>query len=153
MKVGYKLTETQIQVVPMNATYLRQVQELLKEISPFSAKADENYEIWQNFSSQSNQYSIICRSGELVIGYGALVIEFKIRGGKLGHIEDIVTHPNFRNLGVGSVIIEHLTKIAENKGCYKVVLNCSETNVDFYKKCGLRQNGISMTKMFNLENC
>jgi glucosamine-phosphate N-acetyltransferase len=71
-----------------------------------------------------------------VVGYGCLVVEQKIRGGRLGHIEDIVSHSNYHQQGLGKQIVTQLVKIAKQEGCYKVVLNCRLQNEGFYKKCG-----------------
>ena len=36
-----------------------------------------------------------------VVGYGSIFIQINIRGGKIGHIEDITVHPDFRKKGIG----------------------------------------------------
>ena len=41
-------------------------------------------------------------------------------------------------------MLEALLAHAQNKGCYKVILNCSESNIPFYQKCGLEQNEVQM---------
>ena len=66
----------------------------------------------------------------------------------MGHIEDIVTDKNFRLRGVGKAIVNYLINIAEQEKCYKINLNCSKKNIDFYKRCGFELNSFSMT-IFN----
>jgi glucosamine-phosphate N-acetyltransferase len=41
-------------------------------------------------------------------------------------------------------IIEELMKLGKAAGCYKVILDCSEKNVGFYKKCGFEQKEVCM---------
>ncbi|PSC72859.1 glucosamine 6-phosphate N-acetyltransferase [Micractinium conductrix] len=74
-----------------------------------------------------------------IIATATLVVELKfIRGcSKCGHIEDVVVDSTYRGLRLGLRIIEALMKAAEEAGCYKVILDCSEENVPFYEKCGL----------------
>ena len=56
--------------------------------------------------------------------------------GLCGHIEDIVVDKSTRGKNLGKRIIELLKSIAQVNGCYKVILDCAEHNVPFYKKCG-----------------
>lgn len=35
---------------------------------------------------------------------------------------------------------------AQELGCYKVILDCSEDNVPFYEKCGLTRKEVQMVK-------
>lgn len=36
--------------------------------------------------------------------------------------------------------------LAQELGCYKVILDCSEDNVPFYEKCGLTRKEVQMVK-------
>ena len=63
--------------------------------------------------------------------------EYGISLVKVGHVEDIVVHKDYRKLQFGRFIIEQLKHIGRETGCYKVILDCSEKNVPFYQKCGL----------------
>jgi glucosamine-phosphate N-acetyltransferase len=38
--------------------------------------------------------------------------------------------------GLGKGIIDFLTDVARRSGCYKVILDCDESNTGFYAKCG-----------------
>lgn len=44
-------------------------------------------------------------------------------------------------------MIEALTAIARQAGCYKVILDCAESNAAFYEKCGLVRKEIQMVRM------
>ena len=114
------------------------VNELLQGLSDFSPNELEQDEHWLDFISQANLLAIVAEIDEVVIGYGALLIEKKIRGGKVGHIEDIVSHPDFRGIGIGRAIIDFLAGRAIDLGCYKLVLQCVEENRGFYERRGYR---------------
>lgn len=59
---------------------------------------------------------------------------------------NVVTHPEKRNLGLGTLIVNGLFDIAKNNGCYKVSLQCRDHNVAFYEKCGYAVSGRAMQK-------
>jgi glucosamine-phosphate N-acetyltransferase len=81
-----------------------------------------------------------------VIGATTLLVEQKFihSGGKAGHIEDVVTRKGFEGLGIGSALICHALHFAKTAGCYKVVLDCSDTNIKFYQKAGFKVHETSM---------
>ena len=81
-----------------------------------------------------------------VVGYGSILIERKIRGGKMGHIEDIAVHPDFCKNGIGKLLINALYEISQKEKCYKVSLACKEHNLSFYQKCDFLIDGISLSK-------
>ena len=81
-----------------------------------------------------------------VIGATTLLVEQKFihSGGKAGHIEDVVTRKGFEGLGIGSTLINHALHFAKTAGCYKVILDCSDTNIRFYQKTGFKVHETSM---------
>lgn len=66
----------------------------------------------------------------------------------LGHIEDVCVKKEYRNSGLGKNIVSKIVERAKENGCYKVTLNCLDTNVDFYKKCNFEKSGNQMTIYF-----
>ena len=118
--------------------------ELLQSMSEFKPSKSEYLPIWNSFHQQSNVHSLVAVIDNQIVGYGSIVIETKIRGGKIGHIEDIVSHSLFRKKGIGKAIVDGLFDVAKINGCYKVVLQCKEHNVKFYEKCGYQVNGLAM---------
>ena len=54
-------------------------------------------------------------------------------------IENVVTHLEYRNHGYASALLEEATKIAKQKGCYKISLETGsnkESTLNFYRKNG-----------------
>jgi len=88
----------------------------------------------------------------IIIGSGTVIFEPKIiRGGNyVGHIEDIVVHNMYRSHGIARIILERLFDIAEQKKCYKVILDCNADLEKFYKKIGCKMSGIQMSKYFQI---
>ena len=118
--------------------------ELLQSMSEFKPSKSEYLPIWKSFHQQSNVHSLVAVIDNQIVGYGSIVIETKIRGGKMGHIEDIVSHSLFRKKGIGKAIVDGLFDVAKINGCYKVALQCKEQNVKFYEKCGYELSGLAM---------
>jgi glucosamine-phosphate N-acetyltransferase len=81
-----------------------------------------------------------------IIATGTMLYERKFihNLGLTGHIEDVCVSQSQRNSGLGKKIIEYLIQQGIQKGCYKIILDCSEENKPFYEKCGLEQKGIQM---------
>jgi glucosamine-phosphate N-acetyltransferase len=81
-----------------------------------------------------------------IIGMGTIFIEQKIihSFSKVGHIEDIVIDVSYNGKGYGKQLIQYLINYAQQQGCYKVILDCSDEVKEFYKKCGFTQKNISM---------
>ena len=100
----------------------------------------------------SNQHIFILENDfREIIGMGTIVVESKIihSFGKVGHIEDIIISEKYRGKGFGTFLVKNLVKIAKEEfNVYKVILNCSEMNLPFYKKCGLDIHGIQMGTYF-----
>lgn len=85
-----------------------------------------------------------------IIGSATLLIERKFihNMGRVGHIEDVIIDNSFRGHGLGKLLIESLTSRAHNRGCYKVILDCDESNVRFYEKCGFIKKACEMALYF-----
>lgn len=82
-----------------------------------------------------------------IAGCGTMFLERKIIHGlaSCGHLEDVVTLPEYRGLQFGRLIIQALTSVSKNMGAYKTILDCSEKNLPFYSsKCGFTQKEYQM---------
>lgn len=86
----------------------------------------------------------------IIIGTITLLIEAKIihNMGKVAHIEDVVVDPNYRGQNLGKILVKNITDIANAANCYKIILDCSEHNEEFYKKCEFQRKGLQMARYF-----
>ncbi|KAF8344926.1 acyl-CoA N-acyltransferase [Amanita rubescens] len=91
---------------------------------------------------------IVDKDRDTIVAVGTVFIERKfIRGlGSVGHIEDIAVDKSQQGKKLGLRIIQALTSISENSGCYKTILNCSTDNIPFYQKCGYQLKENEMAK-------
>ena len=92
--------------------------------------------------------TIVAISNGVIEGTATILIENKFLhcGSKVGHIEDVVVDKDIRTKGLGKRLIEECVEIARDKGCYKVILDCRESIIPFYVKCGFRPDNYSMGK-------
>ncbi len=123
---------------------------LLLEQLTIVEKEKINYEQFKIFveSLSNNHIIIVIEDNNKIIGSGTLLIENKVihNMGSVGHIEDIIIHNNYRKLGLGKKIIDELVNISIKANCYKIILDCSEKNSNFYEKSGFTKKEIQMVK-------
>ena len=126
-----------------------QLLEQLTVVDPDSITYEQFCEHYKNMSS--DVYVIRDISSNKVVASGAIFIEKKFIHGlsSVGHIEDIVVDTEYRGYGLGKSIVDHLTKVAKESGCYKVILNCNKDNTGFYNKCGFKEKEVEMVLYFD----
>jgi len=92
-------------------------------------------------------------TGIRLLGSGTIIIEPKIiHGGKsVGHIEDVVVHPDYRNQGIAQTILDKLVDYSRGD-CYKVILNCNPNMEQFYNKAGFEKKCIQMALLHPLQS-
>lgn len=81
-----------------------------------------------------------------VAACGNIILERKIihDTGMCGHIEDIAVSSAHQGKKLGKHLINYLTQLGFEAGCYKIILDCDEKNVVFYEKCGYKRAGVEM---------
>lgn len=102
----------------------------------FFNKLDEEHQIWL----------IVDTVNQKIVGTGTILVENKLirNYSKVGHLEDIVILPDYQTQGLGKMLVEHLCKIVEDLGCYKCILHCNPTLVNFYQKNNFSKYGCHM---------
>lgn len=95
-------------------------------------------------------HTYIALDSNRVVGTTSLLLEQKFihRGGRCGHIEDVVVHPEYNGRGVGGALVRHATQRARDLGCYKVILSCFESLVPFYEQLGYQKHDLGMRITF-----
>ncbi|KAL2106005.1 hypothetical protein VUR80DRAFT_7423 [Thermomyces stellatus] len=106
-------------------------------------------------ASQEGYYILVVEdtSRGVIVGTGSLIVERKFihNLGQVGHIEDIAVAKDQQGKKLGLRIIQALDYIAEQVGCYKSILDCSEANEGFYVKCGFRRAGLQMAHYYETD--
>jgi glucosamine-phosphate N-acetyltransferase len=85
---------------------------------------------------------------EEVIGTASLFVEPKFlhSGGFVAHVEDVAVRPDYQGKGVGAAIMLHVEREAREAKCYKIILDCSDKNREFYERLGYRRCENEMRK-------
>ena len=99
------------------------------------------------FTNMTNSIVLVIEKDDKIIGTGKLLIEQKFHNNfaKMGHIEDVIVLDEYRGSGYGSLLMKKLIEIGKEKKCYKIVLNCNQENVEYYKKLGFIEKGTEMS--------
>lgn len=131
--------------------YFDSILEILNQLS--NVNLETTFEEFSNWIEMlpSNHYIFVVLVNDKVAGLATLLLEHKIihTFGKVGHIEDVVISKEHRGKGIGKFLIKHLLHVAEKDfNVYKVILNCSESNIPFYENCGLVHHQQQMVKYF-----
>lgn len=135
-----------MEIRPVKASDQIAITELLHvALSSYQPDAAQLSFFWKRFIGQSGLYARVADIEGKIVGFGVLLVEHKIRGGRLGHIEDIVVAADARKAGIGRAIVSELCQIAADEGCYKISLACADHNIDFYRNCGFGVDGVSMS--------
>lgn len=112
-------------------------------------KWDAQFAYWKKHNDQ--YYTIVITDEtQAVVAVGTVLVERKLihECGLVGHIEDIAVAKSQQGKKLGLRIITALTEIGKSQGAYKVILDCSDHNVEFYKKCGYSVVGVEMSLKF-----
>jgi glucosamine-phosphate N-acetyltransferase len=119
--------------------------ETMEHMSDVGLSVDEAIVVWR-VRCMAGVRTIVAVVDGRVVGSASLILEQKYihRGGMIGHIEDVAVHPDFNGKGIGTRLIQHLTKLATDLRCYKVILSCFDELVPFYQKAGFRQHDRGM---------
>jgi len=120
--------------------------ELMEQLSsvPFDTSLIDIEKHWSIYKSQENCHSLVVFDKDLLIGFGTILIEHKLRDSRLGHIEDIVIDYQYRGKNLGRVLINRLLEIGKKEDCYKTTLSSYDKNVIFYEKLGFIKKGNQM---------
>jgi glucosamine-phosphate N-acetyltransferase len=113
----------------------------LRQSSDIETKKAE--EIFEKINSTPDYTIAIAELEGRVVGATTLLIEQKFihNGGLVGHIEDVVVDKNHQGQKIGQKIMKFLLDIANDRGCYKTILDCTDDVKPFYEKLGFKPIG------------
>ena len=125
--------------------------ELLSQLTSIgNIDQDLFYKYIQNVNHNKNHHVYVFHDLDLdkIIGTGTIIIinKFIHSSNNLAIIEDVVIHKLCRGQHLGKDMITKLINTANDNFCYKIILNCDNQNIDFYKKLGFKNGENSMVK-------
>jgi ribosomal protein S18 acetylase RimI-like enzyme len=101
---------------------------------------------WWNILEDNNITYIVVEADDRVVGVSSMITINKLirSGNRIALIEDVAVDKSSTGMGIGSIMIEYLQKLAVERNCYKTILNCSKKNVGFYERLGFYKKEIQM---------
>jgi GNAT superfamily N-acetyltransferase len=125
---------------------LKKLLELYRLLHPEDPDATLNPglpELWKEICGDSNLYLLaIEEEGRFVSTCTLAVIRNLTRNLRpYALIENVVTHPGFRERGLGTRVLDRAVEIARERGCYKVMLmtgSKKDETLRFYEKAGFQ---------------
>ncbi len=104
----------------------------------------------QALHSDSQIYLCTDKAGA-VIGFGSLSIKNNLwQEGFLGHIDELVVEKNYRNQGIGTLLLDRLIEIARERGCRRVELDSAfhrKGAHQFYEQRGFESRALLFSKI------
>jgi GNAT superfamily N-acetyltransferase len=102
--------------------------------------------VWSTLLASGFMTVIVAQAAERLVSSCTLAIVPNLtRGGRsYGVIENVVTHAEYRRLGLGQRVLARALEIAWQADCYKVLLATGskrETTLRFYERAGFERGG------------
>ncbi len=114
----------------------------LNEDDPVLVEDAEPKKLWEEILEDPGQHYLVAEvDGKLVSSCVMIIIKNLTRGASpYALIENVVTHPDYRNKGIGTRLLRRAQEIAKEKGCYKVMLLTGRRNaIRFYENAGFER--------------
>lgn len=146
--MGGRKMSTEYSVRLINYEELRGLLDLYRHFDhddPILEDSKELKDLWDAIYNDPNLYYIVAeKDGMLLATCNITIIKNLTRSARpYGLIENVVTHKEYRNKGLGKQVIKQAVEIARSKGCYKVMLltgSKKEETLNFYRSCGFRDD-------------
>ena len=141
---GYQMSEN-IRLIRKDELY--ELLSLYKHLHDDDPDVNGNTELeglWTDICNDSNIYYIVAESDGKVVSTCTLAIIKNLTRNlrPYGLIENVVTHPDYRQKGLGTKVLNKAVEIANKNNCYKIMLLTSskeEEILNFYEKAGFER--------------
>tara|TARA_B110000285_G_scaffold39126_1_gene42609 strand:- start:137 stop:637 length:501 start_codon:yes stop_codon:yes gene_type:complete len=154
MKIIYIMDKFHIRKITSN-DYNKGIIELYSQFFTINSTTIGVLDFQKYIIDQCNDNHVIfvVEQNNKIMACATCFIETKIihNFGKVAHVEDVVVDATMQGLGLGKKIIDTCIEYANDKQCYKIILDCSDKNMAFYEKCGFTQNGNMMNIYFKIK--
>jgi GNAT superfamily N-acetyltransferase len=94
------------------------------------------------FGERPSAEVLIAREGSAPVGFAVFFHNFSTWLGQPGlYLEDLFVKPEKRGKGHGRALLQHLARIAQDRGCGRMewaVLDWNDPAIQFYRKLGAR---------------
>ncbi len=128
------------QATPQHLPSLLHLYTFLKD-NPMPPVDNQLLALWNSIISDPNHHVIMGFQGDMLVSSCILVVVPNLTHGQRPYalIENVITHPDYRQKGYASQVMDFAKNIAKENNCYKIMLMTSskkESTLTFYKKAG-----------------
>jgi GNAT superfamily N-acetyltransferase len=108
---------------------------------------------------------VLAYQAELPVAFALYYFTYSTFAGLPGlYLEDLFVKPDFRGQGLGHALLQHLAKLAKDRGCWRIewaVLHWNQSAIRFYEKLGAipmndwavyRLSGAALSKLADEKN-
>lgn len=101
--------------------------------------------LWSRILDDENHHIIMGYVGETLVTSCVIVIVENLthRQRPYALIENVITHPDYRNKGYASSVLSYAKEIGIKRDCYKIMLmtgSKEESTLRFYRRAGYNSN-------------
>ena len=120
--------------------------QILDQLAPVDDFTEESFLKHYDEMVNQNKKVFVAEVDGNIVGTATLVLErkFFFKGSYFGHVEDVVVDEKCRGRGIGMALMKHLELVAREHNCARMVLDCIDDKVEFYRKCGFYRKGNQM---------
>lgn len=90
-----------------------------------------------------NSHTYVIEHNNIIISSVKILVEQKLHNNFkcVAHIEDLVTHKDYRKQGLASMLLKYVIDLARSFNCYKIILCCNPEKEEFYQKQNFIKKG------------
>ena len=101
--------------------------------------------LWHRIMSDPNHHIIVGIEDNMIISSCVLMIIPNLTQNQrpCALVENVITHPEYRNKGYATQILDYAKNLAVDNGCYKIMLmtgSKEDTTLRFYEQAGYNRN-------------
>lgn len=94
------------------------------------------------FGDDAKAHCVICYQGKQAVGFAVYFFNYSTWQGRNGiYLEDLYVSPQYRGVGAGKALLQHLAKLAVDNDCGRFewsVLDWNKPAIDFYESIGAK---------------
>lgn len=133
-------------ITDLRQEHLPSFLDTLEELTDVRLTKHEAAKVLLTLRKNKTHRVLVALRGGAVVGTASLLVEQKfIHGGcRVGHIEDVAVDMKAQRAGVGTKLVRRAVSVARRAGCYRCVLDCSDSVAPFYERMGFKRHGLEM---------
>lgn len=134
-----------LELCGLSLDHMESVVELLQQVSPHSPEKDKLEDCLIRFLDEGRGFGLVAKHNGTVVGFGSILLYYRVRGGRVGIIEDLAVQGEYQRNGIGRAIVKALLDFARNGGAHKVTVLASSQAIRLYEHLQFVNRGHTLT--------